>query len=148
MEVLSEVIIVPEVMAIKEKEVFPQSYGGIVVNNDLEYCMLNDLSIRMLKWLRDMGNPIAARLVQDMDELEDKKVQATKEYVKTLNEKAGNPEKLTISESLKKRVEVIKQKIHVIPEFEPEPEEEDNEEVTHSLFESMGDMFETVEERI
>jgi len=147
-EVMSEVIIVPAVMLEKkDKGVFPQTYGGIVVNNELEYCMLDDLSIRMLKWLRDMGNPIAARLVQDMNELEDKKVQATKEYVKTLNEKAGNPEKLTISESLKKRVEVIKQKIHVIPEFEPEPEE-DNEEVTHSLFESMGDMFEHGEDPI
>jgi len=133
---------------------YPLSYGGIVVYNNLEYTMLEDLSIRMLRWLADNGNTIADRLVHDIDELEATKVEMVDDYKKNLVKKTGNgleENRKSIAESIQKRMEEIKRhKLHIIPDYgDPEEDDDDgDEEVTHSLFEHMGDMYEFEDERV
>lgn len=144
----TEVLTEPEVMKSMEKvRVYPLSYGGIVVYNNLEYTMLEDLSIRMLRWLAENGNSIADRLVHDIDELEATKVEMVDDYKKNLVKKTGNgleENRKSIAESIQKRMEEIKRhKLHIIPDYgDPEEDDDGDEEVTHSLFEHMGDMYE------
>ena len=139
----------PAVPATQQARTFPLTYGGIVVYNMLEYIMLDELSIRMLRWLSENGNLLAERLVHDVDEMDATKREMTDEYAKNLVKVTGNGlenNRKSISESIKRRIEEIqKHKLHIIPDFgdiAEESVEEEVEEVTHSLFEHMGDMYE------
>jgi hypothetical protein len=150
MTAATEVIEEQEVMTEPGKEnAYPITYGGIVVYNELEYQMLDVLSIRMLRWLGENGNILAERLVRDIDELDATKVEMTDDYAKNLVKKTGNgleDNRKSIAESILKRMEEIRtHKLHIIPDYgDPEDtvEDEEPEEVTHSLFEHMGDMYE------
>jgi len=112
--------IVPNTCSQKGKSeplVFPTVYGGIVIDNTLEHYMLNDLSIKALKWLRDeQDNGIARRLVHDIDCLEAEKVAQIKDYAQTLCEKAGNGEKkIPVSVKIKQLIEEKKLSTQYIP---------------------------------
>lgn len=144
----------PAATGAQPAKTFPLTYGGIVVYNMLEYTMLDELSIRMLRWLSENGNLLAERLVHDIDEMDATKREMTDDYAKNLVKVTGNgleDNRKAISESIKRRIEEIqKHKLHIIPDFGCVVEEdvEDVEEVTHSLFEGMGDMFEFEDDRI
>ena len=86
-----------------EPLVFPMVYGGITLNNPLEYYMIDNLSIKSLRWLRDIiGNQIAGRLISDIDRLEQEKREKTKDYIKKLHEKVvGEKEPIVVKKPLK-----------------------------------------------
>ena len=90
---------------------FPTSYGGVDIDNFLEYTMINELSIKSLNWLKDQhGNIIADKILQGIAIHDENKLKQLKQHEKEVKEGRGErvyaPMKEVIAKRLEKQKEV------------------------------------------
>ena len=75
-----------------EPLVFPMSYGGVNIDNFVEYAMINELSIKALRWLsNELSNDRATDIITEIDRLDEEKAKLVKDYRKTLGSRMPQP---------------------------------------------------------